>query len=296
MKFVPTFPFQFLLFQNTRKLHLHSPTTAPSTISSFTCSIKNNSSFTIVFSFIMENSPTVIMSQPPPPPPFFVSSPPDFQPDNMTNSTIIGSPPPLPFSSSPQIYPLTDQNASTVTIVTINQPPPFPDSPRSVDLSPLEFILALMAVITIPALIYSFFFAVKCPPWSSGERHHDSPEDLPGYNHGSSTVVEITERRREPVSGVKYQKETHSKEIGNECPVCLSVFADGEEVKQLSGCKHSFHTTCIDLWLNNHNNCPICRASVAVKRPNNNRTPPPGSGSTRDSDHHQGLPDAASLV
>ena len=234
----------------------------------------------------MENSPTVIR---PPPPPSFFASPPLSQPDNTTNSTIIRSPPSLPFSSSPQIYPI-DQNG-TVTIVTINPPPPFPDSPRSVDLSPLEFILALMAVITIPALIFAFFFAVKCPPWTSRERQ-DSHRELPRDSHGST--VEVIERRREPVSGVKYQKETHSKDIGSECPVCLSVFADGEEVRQLSRCKHSFHATCIDLWLNNHNNCPICRASVTVKRPNNNGTAP--SGSARDSDLHQGLPDAASLV
>ncbi|GMI69779.1 hypothetical protein HRI_000647200 [Hibiscus trionum] len=229
----------------------------------------------------MENPPTIIRPpQPPPPPP-----PPFFLPDNMTNFTIIGSPPPLPFfSSSPQ----------TVTIVNFDQPPPFPDSPRSVDFSPLEFILALLAVITIPALIYSFFFAVKCPPWSSRDRH-DEPRELPTDNHGDGgSSAEVTDTRREPVSGLKYRKETHSKEIGNECPVCLSVFGDGEEVKQLSECKHSFHTSCIDLWLNNHDNCPVCRAPVVVKRRNNNRTPP--SGPARDSDPHQGLPDAATLV
>ncbi|MBA0651081.1 hypothetical protein Goklo_018449 [Gossypium klotzschianum] len=238
----------------------------------------------------MENSPTVIRPPPPspqPPPPFFSSSPPPLsQPDNTTSSTIIPSPPPLPFSLSPQIDPI-GQNGN-ISIVSINPPPPFPDSPRSVDLSPLEFILALMAVITIPAIVYAFFFAVRCPPWSSDER-----QDRPRDNHGSA--VEVTERR-EPVSGLKYRKETHSKDMGSDCPVCLSVFADGEEVKQLSGCKHSFHAICIDLWLNNHNNCPICRANVAVKRPNNNRRPPSGSTSARQSDHHQGLPDAASLV
>ncbi|XP_022746374.1 RING-H2 finger protein ATL33-like [Durio zibethinus] len=239
----------------------------------------------------MENSPTVIRPPPPqPPPPLLASSPPFSQPDNTTNGTvIIRSPPPLPLSSSPQIYPI-DQNGNAV-IVTINPPPPFPASPRSIDLSPLEFILALMAVITIPAIVYALFFAVKCPPWSSRE-HQDSPTELPRDNSGST--VELTERRKEPVSGVKYQNETHSKDIGSECSICLLVLADGEEIRQLSGCKHSFHATCIDSWLNNQNNCPICRASVTVNRPNNNDTA--SSASSRDSDLHQGLPDAASLV
>ncbi|KAE8717311.1 NBS-containing resistance-like protein [Hibiscus syriacus] len=241
----------------------------------------------------MENPPTVIRPPPPSTPPlpsFFPSLPPLPlpQPDSITNSTMIpGPPPPLPFTSSPQIYPI-DQNVN-ITIVTINPPPPFPDAPRSVDLSPLEFILALMVVITIPAIVYAFFLAVKCPSWSSDERRRDSSAELPRDNRGS--YIEVTGRQK-PVSGHKYIKETHSKDIGNECPVCLSVFADGEEVKQLNGCKHSFHVICIDLWLNNHDNCPICRANVGVKRPNNNRRPP----SARESDHHQGLPDAASLV
>lgn len=101
-----------------------------------------------------------------------------------------------------------------------------------------------------------------------------------------------TAGEKEVVSGVKYQKETHVKDIGSECPVCLSVFADGEEVKQLTACKHSFHVACIDMWLNSHSNCPVCRASVPVKRPSNGTT----ASASRNDDFHQGLPDAASLV
>lgn len=89
------------------------------------------------------------------------------------------------------------------------------------------------------------------------------------------------------VSDVKtYEKDTLVKDVDSECPVCLSVFAEGEEVKQLSSCKHSFHATCIALWLDSHSNCPVCRASI-VKRPN---------GTAPSRDEEQGLPDASSLV
>ncbi|KAL3586156.1 hypothetical protein D5086_013023 [Populus alba] len=49
---------------------------------------------------------------------------------------------------------------------------------------------------------------------------------------------------------------------GYECVVCLSAFEEGEEVRQLPRCKHSFHAPCIDMWLYSHSNCPLCRSSV----------------------------------
>lgn len=49
---------------------------------------------------------------------------------------------------------------------------------------------------------------------------------------------------------------------GDECVVCLSAFEEGEEVRKLPRCKHSFHAPCIDMWLYFHSNCPLCRSSV----------------------------------
>ena len=112
-----------------------------------------------------------------------------------------------------------------------------------------------------------------------------------------------------PDVGKKFKKETHSEEIGNECTVCKSVLADGEEIRQLSACKHEFHVSCIEEWLQTRSNCPNCRADVPVKpteadanvngNVNVNRS---GGGNrrvsatNRDDDWRQGLPDASSLV
>lgn len=66
------------------------------------------------------------------------------------------------------------------------------------------------------------------------------------------------------VFSFKYKNGVAGGDLRNEseCAVCLSVFEEGEEVRQLPICKHSFHAPCIDMWLYSHMNCPICRCPV----------------------------------
>lgn len=46
-----------------------------------------------------------------------------------------------------------------------------------------------------------------------------------------------------------------------ECAICLET--DNNEFTTLK-CNHTFHTKCINMWLNNHNTCPYCRAIVKI--------------------------------
>ncbi|KAF3438386.1 hypothetical protein FNV43_RR21148 [Rhamnella rubrinervis] len=46
------------------------------------------------------------------------------------------------------------------------------------------------------------------------------------------------------------------------CPVCLSNFHDKDALRLLTKCDHAFHPHCIDIWLQNHSTCPLCRANV----------------------------------
>ncbi|PKA61894.1 RING-H2 finger protein ATL80 [Apostasia shenzhenica] len=58
----------------------------------------------------------------------------------------------------------------------------------------------------------------------------------------------------------KYRRKEQQDD--GECAVCLSPFADGDEVRQLPQCRHSFHAACIDKWLRSHSSCPVCRSGV----------------------------------
>ena len=47
------------------------------------------------------------------------------------------------------------------------------------------------------------------------------------------------------------------------CAVCLDDFENGDRLRQLVVCSHQFHTSCLDEWLCQHDNCPLCRAPVS---------------------------------
>ncbi|XP_073128556.1 RING-H2 finger protein ATL38-like [Henckelia pumila] len=46
------------------------------------------------------------------------------------------------------------------------------------------------------------------------------------------------------------------------CTVCLSEYHNEDMLRILPVCGHSFHATCIDIWLHQHFTCPICRISL----------------------------------
>eukprot|EP00250_Pteridium_aquilinum_P034053 c694_g2_i1 orf=233-691(+) len=43
------------------------------------------------------------------------------------------------------------------------------------------------------------------------------------------------------------------------CAICLLDFIDGDLLKVLPACGHSFHIACIDVWLASRSSCPVCR-------------------------------------
>lgn len=47
-----------------------------------------------------------------------------------------------------------------------------------------------------------------------------------------------------------------------ECVICLRVIEEGEKVRILPKCKHTFHVECIDQWFGLCSTCPLCRTAL----------------------------------
>lgn len=47
-----------------------------------------------------------------------------------------------------------------------------------------------------------------------------------------------------------------------DCAICLDDYVAGELCRVFPVCKHMFHLSCIDNWLNMHLTCPVCRKSI----------------------------------
>mmetsp|Transcript_44717 Transcript_44717/g.113775 ORF Transcript_44717/g.113775 Transcript_44717/m.113775 type:complete len:280 (-) Transcript_44717:103-942(-) len=48
-----------------------------------------------------------------------------------------------------------------------------------------------------------------------------------------------------------------------DCSICLNNWQAGDQLRQLSVCGHTFHRSCVDLWLLRSSQCPLCKVGVA---------------------------------
>ena len=51
--------------------------------------------------------------------------------------------------------------------------------------------------------------------------------------------------------------------MGVNCSICLDNCWDSQENLTVIKCGHAFHISCLNTWLQNHWNCPLCKKSVS---------------------------------
>ena len=55
---------------------------------------------------------------------------------------------------------------------------------------------------------------------------------------------------------------TAPRAMDDNCAICQDPIEQGQNMRILNYCTHSFHTTCIDTWFTTHVTCPTCRHDI----------------------------------
>jgi len=103
-------------------------------------------------------------------------------------------------------------------------------------------------------------FSLNAPQVAQHGRQFDPTQTEPNYSWMRPiTAVDIAALERElPSCRPQVIGQSHRAAGGVTCSICLADFEDGEEGRTLP-CEHLFHVPCIDGWLAQHLQCPLCR-------------------------------------
>ncbi|KAL8208002.1 hypothetical protein R6Q57_007414 [Mikania cordata] len=92
---------------------------------------------------------------------------------------------------------------------------------------------------------------------------------------------------------MKFDREAFGSLEDAQCAICLGEYQEKEMLRIMPKCGHSFHLSCIDVWLRKQSTCPVCRLSaMATNSPEISREtsiegsrqwllPHPGQGSSQ---------------
>ncbi|KZV41620.1 ring finger protein [Dorcoceras hygrometricum] len=61
---------------------------------------------------------------------------------------------------------------------------------------------------------------------------------------------------------MKFNREAFSSMEDAQCSICLAEYEEKEVLRIMPKCGHTFHLSCIDMWLRKQLTCPICRISM----------------------------------
>ncbi|KAI4345807.1 hypothetical protein L6164_012901 [Bauhinia variegata] len=128
-------------------------------------------------------------------------------------------------------------------------------------------VIAVIGIIATAFLLVSYYiFVIKCclnwhridllRRFSPSFRREEPPVIYtPEFRGLDEAVIRLI-----PV--IQYKTQEKNRDIC-ECSVCLNEFQEDEKLRKIPNCGHFFHIDCIDVWLLNNANCPLCRTSIS---------------------------------
>ncbi|XP_021723735.1 putative RING-H2 finger protein ATL12 [Chenopodium quinoa] len=122
-------------------------------------------------------------------------------------------------------------------------------------------VLSFMFALTLILLIYAKFF--HSPPSAIHSISHNGNTQQGGMFGTNTRFSGIDRAVVNSLPFFRFASLKGSKQ-GLQCAVCLAEFEEVEILRLLPKCKHGFHIECVDLWLEHHSTCPLCRQRVTV--------------------------------
>lgn len=61
---------------------------------------------------------------------------------------------------------------------------------------------------------------------------------------------------------MKFDHDAFSSMEDAQCSICLGEYQEKEILRIMPKCGHTFHLSCIDIWLRKQSTCPVCRLSL----------------------------------
>jgi len=81
--------------------------------------------------------------------------------------------------------------------------------------------------------------------------------------YGVCCTIEICKNLLKKFRDAIYEKKSLEKkqikyDLLEECAICMNSF-NSCHIDSITNCNHQFHKSCITLWINTSNSCPVCR-------------------------------------
>lgn len=86
-------------------------------------------------------------------------------------------------------------------------------------------------------------------------------ETLPQLSQQPLTPV-VVRPTLDQLESATTQRAATIQDESNMCAICQDAYTEGQAIRQLNHCHHTFHRNCIDAWFERNVHCPVCRHDI----------------------------------
>ncbi|KAH7690370.1 E3 ubiquitin-protein ligase RNF38/44 protein [Dioscorea alata] len=145
---------------------------------------------------------------------------------------------------------------------TQNHAPP-PPPPSSSDNNFPILAISILGILTTSILLLAYYLFVtkSCFNWRRSRLPLTNPHPSQPLFQPQPQSLGLPPSLIQSLPILRFSKSSSSSS-SNQCSICLTDFQPNEHLRLLPSCSHSFHIDCIDIWLQSHPNCPLCRSLI----------------------------------